>query len=99
MPPIEIGPAGPRPLRAVGPVDTSKVHRGPVGNDRAASVANSHSAVVRSRAVETEAPEPPIDGARVAEIAAAIKQNRYPVLPVRVADAMIAAGILLRSGK
>lgn len=99
MPPIEFGPAGPRPLRAVGPVDTSKVHKGPVGSERAAAVANPHSAVVRSRAVEVDTQTPPVDGARVAEIAAAIKQNRYPVLPMRVADAMIAAGLLLRSGK
>ena len=104
MPPIEFGPAGPRPASGVGAVDASKVHtgkpaKGPVGSERAAAVANPHSAVVRSRAVEVEAGEPQVDTARVAEIAKAIEQDRYPVVPMRVADAMIAAGILLRSGK
>jgi negative regulator of flagellin synthesis FlgM len=97
MPPIEFGPKGPQAPRAVGAVDHRKVPAKPVGGDRAAEVANARSAVVRSRMVE--AGEPPVDGARVAEIARAIEQDRYPVLPMKVADAMIAAGLLLRSGK
>jgi len=39
----------------------------------------------------------PVDANRVAEIRQAIEDGRYPVLPVRVADAMIAAGLLLRT--
>ncbi len=97
MPPIEIGPKAPQAPRAVGAVDHRKMHQTPVGSDRAAAVANPHSAVVRSRTVE--AGTPPVDGERVAEIARAIEQDRYPVLPMKVADAMIAAGLLLRSGK
>jgi negative regulator of flagellin synthesis FlgM len=97
MPPIEIGPMGPQAPRAVGAVDHRKVHQRPLGSDRAAEVANAHSAVVRSRTVE--AGEPPVDAERVALIARAIEQDRYPVVPMKVADAMIAAGLLLRSGK
>jgi negative regulator of flagellin synthesis FlgM len=97
MPPIEIGPKGPQASRAIGAVDHRKVHSSPLGSDRAAEVANARSAVVRSRAVE--AGEPPVDAERVALIAKAIAQDRYPVLPMKVADAMIAAGLLLRSGK
>ena len=41
--------------------------------------------------------EAPVDGDRVAEIRKAVEQGRYPVLPTRIADAMIAAGFLLRS--
>jgi len=61
---------------------------------------------VREDAAETEAPtlslasaggSPPVDADRVAEIRKAIEDGRYPVLPVRVADAMIAAGLLLRT--
>ena len=40
---------------------------------------------------------PPVDAQRVNEIREAIEDGRYPVLPVRVADAMIAAGLLLRT--
>jgi negative regulator of flagellin synthesis FlgM len=78
-------------------VDPRTVPQPAVGSDRAAAVANAHSAVVRSRMAE--AGEPPVDAERVAEIARAIEQDRYPVLPMNVADAIIAAGLLLRSGK
>ncbi len=38
----------------------------------------------------------PVDGERVAEIKQAIASNRYPVLPMKISDALIAAGLLLR---
>jgi negative regulator of flagellin synthesis FlgM len=41
----------------------------------------------------------PVDVDRVAEIRKAVEQGHYPVIPARVADAMIAAGLLLRTGK
>jgi negative regulator of flagellin synthesis FlgM len=41
--------------------------------------------------------EPPMDQDRVAQIRKAIEQGRYPVVPARIADAMIAAGYLLRT--
>jgi negative regulator of flagellin synthesis FlgM len=97
MPPIEIGPKGPQAQRGLGAVDHSKMPQRPLGSERAAEVANARSAVVRSRTVE--AGQPPVDAERVAEITRAIEQDRYPVLPMKVADAMIAAGLLLRSGK
>lgn len=39
----------------------------------------------------------PVDAERVAAIREAIKEGRYPILPARVADALIAAGFLLRT--
>ncbi len=60
---------------------------------------------VRSDMAEAKAPalsiasagaSPPVDGDRVAQIRKAIEEDRYPVIPMRVADAMIAAGLLLR---
>ena len=69
----------------------------PVGSDRAAEVANPHSAVVRSR--ELDPGQPPVDAERVKQIRQAIEEGRYPIVPAKVADAMIAAGLLLRSGK
>lgn len=97
MPPIEFGPKGTHPARAVGAVDPGKVTARPLGSDRAAAVANEHSAVVRSR--ELDPGEPPVDTDRVAQIRKAIEQGTYPIVPAKVADAMIAAGLLLRSGK
>lgn len=40
---------------------------------------------------------PPVDADRVAEIRKAVEQGRYPVVPAKIADAMIAAGYLLRT--
>ena len=39
----------------------------------------------------------PVDAERVATIRKAIEQGRYPIIPMKVADAMIAAGLLLRT--
>jgi negative regulator of flagellin synthesis FlgM len=41
--------------------------------------------------------EAPVDQDRVAEIREAIEHGRYPVIPTKIADAMIAAGFLLRN--
>jgi negative regulator of flagellin synthesis FlgM len=43
--------------------------------------------------------EPPIDRDRVARIRQAVEQGAYPLLPCRVADELIAAGLILRNGK
>ena len=109
MPPIELGPLGPLaaksfsiPKGATSTVDAKKVtgkpmQNGPVANDTARSHASERSAVVRSAALD---PGPqPVDTDRVAMIRKAIEQGHYPVLPTKVADAMIAAGLLLRSRK
>ncbi|MFM5918120.1 MAG: flagellar biosynthesis anti-sigma factor FlgM [Novosphingobium sp.] len=102
MPPIELGPLGPQAARAVRAVDAKTVsdkpvQGTPVANDTARAHASEHSAVVRSAALD--AGPAPVDGDRVAVIRKAIEQGHYPVLPTKVADAMIAAGFLLRSGK
>ena len=39
----------------------------------------------------------PVDAERVAQIRKAVEDGSYPVTPVKIADAMIAAGLLLRS--
>ena len=41
----------------------------------------------------------PVDAERVQIIRKAVESGTYPVLPAKVADAMIAAGLLLRSPK
>ncbi|MFN3517573.1 MAG: flagellar biosynthesis anti-sigma factor FlgM [Novosphingobium sp.] len=96
MPSIEFGPKGLQPTRGVQAVDSRKGHSAQPGSDPAA-VADAHSAVVRSR--ELDPGQPPVDADRVAEIRKAIEQGTYPILPARVADAIIAAGLLLRTGK
>ena len=102
MPPIELGPIGPLTARAESTADARKiaakpVQGRPVANETARSHASANSAVVRSAALDAGAP--PVDFDRIAEIRNAIERGHYPVIPMRVADAMIAAGLLLRSGK
>ncbi|WP_309753504.1 flagellar biosynthesis anti-sigma factor FlgM [Novosphingobium sp.] len=97
MPPIEIGSGGPHAPRAIGPVDAKPIQGRAVANDTARSRASPQSAVVRSAALDPGAP--PVDLERIAKIRKAIEDNRYPVLPMKVSDAIIAAGFLLRSGK
>lgn len=96
MPPIEIGPHGPQAPRAVRAVDTHTA-RAPRASDNAPAQAEAAPSVVRSAALDPG--QPPLDAERVAVIRKAIEQGNYPVIPMRVADAMIAAGLLLRSGK
>lgn len=97
MPPIEIGPKGLQAPRALGPVETRKL-REQVGNSAPASTGDSAPVAAR-RSDALDPGQPPVDNERVATIRKAIETGQYPVIPMRVADAMIAAGYLLRSGK
>lgn len=97
MPSIEIGPKGPHAARAVGAVDAKKVPQAAPGNDRAAAVASPQSAVVRG--AQLDPGQPPVDFERVQQIRKAIETGTYPMVPTKVSDAIIAAGLLLRSGK
>jgi len=93
MPLFEIGPS-----RPVGPV---QVRTAAPGKSSEAPGHASHSLPAQAAAIERSAafdPGPvPVDGERVAVIRKAVEQGTYPVIPTRIADAMIAAGLLLRS--
>jgi negative regulator of flagellin synthesis FlgM len=43
--------------------------------------------------------EIPVNADRVAEIRKALEQGTYPIVPTTVADAIIAAGLILRTAK
>ena len=97
MPAIELGPKPLQAVRATSAVDARKVQQSPVGSARAAEVGNPGSGVVRSQ--DLDPGPPPVDAERVQQIRKAIEDGTYPIVPAKVADAMIAAGLLLRSGK
>lgn len=92
MPPIDLPPirptcsADPRPCKPATPCAEDKA-----------------KAETAAPSVEIDttlgAAEPPVEQGRIDEIRKAIEQGRYPVIPMRVADALIASGLLLRSGK
>lgn len=105
MPSIELGPTTP-----VGATDNSASR---LWSDMAASSATHAAAGAGANggtgaadvvppaietSVSTDAGEPPVDTDRVALIRHAVENGTYPIIPARIADAMIAAGMLLRTG-
>jgi negative regulator of flagellin synthesis FlgM len=46
--------------------------------------------------LSTSAGTVPVDQTRVAEIRQAVLNGTYPVIPTKISDAMIAAGVLLQ---
>jgi negative regulator of flagellin synthesis FlgM len=92
MPPIELGPA-----RPIGAVDVRIARQAGARTDRSDRAEEPTSAVSLSDAVD--AGQPPVDIDRVEVIRKAVETGQYPVVPAKIADAMIAAGLLLREGK
>lgn len=96
MSPFEIGAT-----RAVGPVqvktaNTSAPAPAKVETQGTASAdAGAAAQIERSSALDAGA-KPPVDAERVKIIRRAIETGAYPVVPAKIADAMIAAGMLLR---
>ena len=98
---FEIG--APRPVSAVQvttvwtgskPFQTETTSETPKAPAQAAAAAPQ---VETSDAVKAGAA--PVDQERVETIRHAIEKGTYPVLPTKIADAMIAAGMLLRTPK
>jgi negative regulator of flagellin synthesis FlgM len=46
-----------------------------------------------------QAGTPPVDAERVSQIRDAVEEGSYPLVPARIADAMIAASLLLRKAE
>lgn len=97
MSPIDIG--APRP---VGPVQvktaaTAKSSSATVDTQTSALAdAGAATQVQRSSALDAGSAAP-VDAERVKDIRQAIEKGNYPLVPARIADAMIAAGMLLRA--
>ena len=96
---FEIG--APRPVNAV-QVTTVGTGAKPVLTETAKAQAPA-SAAAAAPQVETsdavKAGAAPVDQERVQTVRHAIETGKYPMIPARIADAMIAAGMLLRSPK
>lgn len=96
MPPIEVGSA-PR----IGAIDTRQGRVNETNTSAAVAKAQGPGSVSAAPAVQTtQALDPgaaPIDTDRVAMIRKAVESGTYPIVPAKIADAMIAAGMLLRS--
>jgi negative regulator of flagellin synthesis FlgM len=92
MPPIEVGP-----LRALSAIETRLARKSGESAGHSARTEQTESAVVQSDVLD--AGDMPVDAERVQVIRKAIEDGTYPIFPARIADAVIAAGLLLRSGK
>lgn len=90
--PIEIGP-----LAQVRAVRLQPFATAPAGIGERAPAAPQEPAVRIETAALASAP--PVDGERVAQIRSAIAEGSYPLVPARIADAMIAAGLMLSLGE
>lgn len=98
MPPIEVGTT-----RAIGAV-TAEITRKAGGQTITPAPAPTAGAtpaatvsVATSAALDPGAA--PVDTDRVSQIRKAVESGEYPLIPARIADAMIAAGMFLRTAK
>jgi negative regulator of flagellin synthesis FlgM len=92
MPPIEVGHT-----RPIGAVDVRIARQAGGLRDQTASADEPTSAVALSDALNPG--EAPVDSDRVEMIRKAVDTGTYPLVPTKIADAMIAAGLLLRKGQ
>lgn len=91
MPPIEVGPA-----RALSAIEARLArHAGGPGQGPVKAQERLQQSVVTSDALDPG--EAPVDVERVDMIRKAVETGTYPVVPAKIADALIAAGFLLRS--
>ncbi len=87
--------------RAVAPLDARLLQRS-AGQRSASALASAPAGQDAAVVVASEALDAgpvPVDNDRVAQIRKAVETGNYPLVPATVADAIIAAGMLLRSPK
>lgn len=93
----EIRPvSGSRPTLPAPTQDRASV--GAQSGKPAASAASSDAVRVETGPA-TRFDEAPVDAERVGQIRAALKDGTYPILPARIADAMVAARLMLSSSE
>lgn len=87
----------------VAAVSTGEAARGSKGASEAAPRSAVKAAPQQGVSVElgstVDASQPPVDAERVEQIREALKDGSYPIVPAKVADAMIAARMMLGLGE
>lgn len=95
MPPIETGPT-----RPIGRIEPGSLNLGALRTSAGLPETDNKTTTTAKAAVERgEALNPgeaPVNTDRVKEIRKALENGTYPILPTKVADAIIAAGLLLK---
>ncbi|PKP65770.1 MAG: flagellar biosynthesis anti-sigma factor FlgM [Alphaproteobacteria bacterium HGW-Alphaproteobacteria-7] len=93
MPSVELSKLpGINPVRALATGDHAQIEaRAPTANPGKAPVAGISVEV----SAAADAATPPVDAERVQEIRNALRDGSYPLVPAKIADAMIAAQVSL----
>jgi negative regulator of flagellin synthesis FlgM len=91
---IEIGAS--RPVGAVQVNATAPASNSPTTSAAASAPAATSAVPDVATSLNTSAGTIPVDQTRVAQIREAVANGNYPLIPTKIGDAMIAAGILLR---
>jgi len=91
---FEIGAT--RPVGAVQVSATQPAGNGPAAADTVSGPAATSAAPEVATSLSVNAGTAPVDQDRVSQIRDAVQNGNYPVIPTRIGDAMIAAGVLLR---
>jgi len=85
-------------VRAVSTTDTGATAQAAVSNEQAPA-ANSPVGATMVATTALNAGQAPVDTDRVATIKKAIESGNYPIVPTKISDAIIAAGLMLRVAK
>ncbi len=91
---FEIGAS--RPVGAVQLNTVQPAKPGVAAQDSAPTTAATSSTPQVETSLTTSAGVVPVDQSRVEEIRQAVQNGTYPVVPAKISDAMIAAGVLLQ---
>jgi negative regulator of flagellin synthesis FlgM len=100
MPPIEVGP-----ISALGALNARMARKAGGEEHSAVRAASDAAKPARTSSPNVEIASAsagsgaPVDSDRVSMIRKAIEDGHYPLVPAKIADAMIAAGVMLRSAK
>ena len=86
------------------PIETSPIPRARVVTTDAARNTKTETPVPtpQPRAIAqavSAGTSPPVDRDRISEIRTAVREGNYPLIPAKVADAMIAANFILIEGE
>jgi len=85
-------------VRAVSTADAGTTAQAAVSSEQA-PVANSPVGATMVATTALNAGQAPVDTDRVATIKKAIQSGNYPIVPTKISDAIIAAGMMLRVSK
>jgi negative regulator of flagellin synthesis FlgM len=91
---FEIGAS--RPVGAVQLNSVQSANPGPAAADAVPTAVPASDTTQVETSLNTSAGTVPVDQSRVAEIRQAVLNGTYPVIPTKISDAMIAAGVMLQ---